>query len=203
MGSFWFSSFVLLALGGSASFAQSVPPGVSITYIEGTVDVDGQSSPRLDSVLPENSLVRTAKGRAQIRFGRGDTLFLGENSSMRVRHNANTVSDEPEILTGSAVVITGGLGPAVSCVQGVQLSDSGIFRFDVHRAVGETFCQLKVYGGAAAAQMPSFIWVLTTGKTIDLNRSCGDHTPRDEFKVEDIDALDRWSRQRRSAEPRP
>jgi hypothetical protein len=65
------------------------------------------------------------------------------------------------------VVITGGLGPSVSCVQRVQLSDSGIFRFDVHRVVGETFCQLKVYGGAAATLMPSFIWVLTTGKTID------------------------------------
>jgi hypothetical protein len=101
------------------------------------------------------------------------------------------------------VVVTGRLGPAVSCVQGVQLSDSGIFRFDVHRAVGETLCQLKVYGGAAAAQMPSFIWVPTTGKTIHLNRSCGDHTPRDEFKVEDIDALNRWSRQRRSADLGP
>src|ERR1700693_344421 len=181
MRRFWFSSIVLLAVGGSASFAQSVPLRVSITYIEGSVEVDGQSSPRLNSVLPENSLVRTAKGRAQIRFGRGDSLFLGENSSMRGRHNANAVSDEPEILTGSGVVITGGLGPTVSCVQGVQLSDSGIFRFDVTRALGESFCQLKVYGGAAAAQMPSFIWVLTTGKTINLNRSCGDHTPRDEF----------------------
>ena len=85
---------------------------------------------------------------------------------------------------------------------GVQLSDAGIFRFDVHRVVGENFCRLKVYKGAAAAQMPSFIWVLTTGKTIDLNRSCGDHTPRDEFKVGDIDGLDRWSQQRVLAEIR-
>jgi hypothetical protein len=203
MRTFWFPSFVLLAMGASASFAQWVPPRVAIAYIEGSVEVDGQSSPKPDTVLPENSLVRTAKGRAQIRFGRGDTLFLGENSSMRVRHNAKMLSDEPEILTGSAVILTGGLGPAVSCVQGAQLSDSGIFRFDVHRVVGETFCRLRVYGGAAAVQMPSFIWVLTTGKTIDLNPSCGDHTRRDEFKVEEIDGLDRWSRQRRSAEPRP
>ncbi len=203
MRGFCFSSVVILAVAGSASFARSAPARVAITYIEGSVDVDGQSSPKLESVLPEDSLVRTAKGRAQIRFGSGDTLFLGENSSIRVRHNAGTDSDEPEILSGSAVVSTGAIGPAVSCVQRVQLSDAGIFRFDVHRAMGETFCQLKVYGGAAAAQMPSFIWVLTTGKTIDLNRSCGDHTPRDEFKVEDIDALDRWSRQRASATPRP
>ena len=118
MGSFWFSSIVFLAV-GSTSFAQ--PPRVSITYIEGTVDIDGQSSPRVDSVLPESSLVRTAKGRAQIRFGRGDTLFLGENSSMRVRLN------EPEILTGSAVVITGGLGPAVSCAWISRFSESSVY----------------------------------------------------------------------------
>jgi hypothetical protein len=202
MRTFWFPSIALLTVGVSAAFAQWVPPRVAITYIEGSVGIDGQSSLKLDSVLPESSLVRTAKGRARIRFGRGDTLFLGEYSSMRVRRNADTVSDEPEILTGSAVVITGGLGPSVACVQGVQLSDAGIFRFDVHQAAGETFCQLKVYNGAAAAQMPSFIWVLTTGKSIDLNRSCGDHTPRNEFRVEDIDGLDRWSRQQRSAEPR-
>jgi hypothetical protein len=114
----------------------------------------------------------------------------------------STDAAELEILAGSAVVHTGGLGPEVSCAQGVQLSDAGIFRFDVHRVVGEDFCRLKVYKGAAAAQMPSFIWVLTTGKTIDLNRYCGDHTPRDEFKVGDIDGLDRWSQQRVFAEIR-
>jgi hypothetical protein len=202
MKAFWFPSLVLLTVGGPPSFTQSGLPGVAITDIQGRVDVDGQSTPKLESVLPENSLVRTAKGRAQIRFGSGDSLFLGENSSMRVRHNARADSDEPEILDGSAVVITGGIGPVVSCVQGVQLSDAGIFRFDVHRATGETFCRLKVYGGAAAVQMPSFMWMLTIGKTIDLNRSCGDHTPRNEFDVDEIDDLDRWSRQRRSAGPR-
>jgi len=86
-----------------------------------------------------------------------------------------------------------GLGHEVSCVQGVQLSDDGVYRFDVHQVLGETFCRLKVYKGAAAVQMPSFTWVLTAGKTIDLNRSCGDHTPRDEFNTAEIDGLDRWS----------
>jgi hypothetical protein len=127
MRTFWFPSIALLTVGVSAAVAQWAPPRIAITYIEGSVDIDGQSSPKLDRVLPENSLVRTAKGRARLRFGRGDTLFLGEYSSMRVRRNADTVSDEPEILTGSAVVITGGLGPSVACVQGVQLSDAAFF----------------------------------------------------------------------------
>ena len=119
-----------------------------------------------------------------------------------MNRDSRTDAAELEILAGSAVIHTGGLGPEISCAQGVQLSDAGIFRFDVHRVVGEDFCRLKVYKGAAAAPMPSFIWVLTTGKTIDLNRSCGDHTPRDEFKVEDIDGLHRWREQRVLAEIR-
>jgi hypothetical protein len=191
MRTFWSPAILLLTVGASASFAQ-----VAITSTEGNVEVDGRSPPQLDRALPVNSLVRTANGRAQIRFGSGDTLFLGENSSIRVTHNAATVSDEPEILTGSAVVITSGVGPAIPCVKSVQLSDAGIFRFDVHRVGGENFCRLKVYKGAATAQMLSFTWVLTTGKTIDLNRTCGDMTPRDEFDVESMDALDRWTRQR-------
>jgi len=88
-----------------------------------------------------------------------------------VNRNSSTATAELEILAGSAVVHTGGLGPEVSCVQAVQLSHAGIFRFDVHRVIGDNFCKLKVYKGTAAAQMPSFIRVLTTGKTIDLNHS--------------------------------
>jgi hypothetical protein len=84
----------------------------------------------------------------------------------------------------------------VVCEEEAQLSDSGIFRFDIHRAVNERFCRFKVYEGAAAAQMPSFVWALTNDKTADLNRRCGDHTQRYAFNIEDIDDLDRWSRQR-------
>src|SRR5436190_15890583 len=42
---------------------------------------------------------------------------------------------------------------------------------------------------------------LTRGKTIELNQSCGDHTLRNEFKVDAIDDLDCWSRQRSPVEP--
>ena len=200
MKSAGFVAITFFALGAVETYAQSTPLRVAITYVEGSTYIDGNPAPRPGSVVPENAVVRTGKGRAQILFGRGDTMFLGEDSSVRVNHNSDTDSVELEILSGSAVVITGGLGPAVACVQETQLSDAGIFRFDVHRAVGETFCHLKVFRGAAATKMPSFIWVLTTGKAIDLNRSCGDHTPRDEFNVAEIDGLDCWSRERGSME---
>ena len=103
-------------------------------------------------------------------------------------------------LAGSAVVTTGSVGPSLSCVKGVQLSDGGTFRFDVRHVLGENFCQLKVYKGAAAVQMPSFIWVLTPGRAISLNPFCGDHTPRSEFGVTETDALDHWSQTRSTSE---
>jgi hypothetical protein len=192
MSGFGLCAVVFLLAEVSPAVAQWTPSHVEITYIEGEVELDGRPSPPLKKLVPENSVIRTTQGRAEVHFGRGDTLFLGESSSIRVRRNLAMAGDEPEVLSGSAVVTTGGIGPSVTCVQGAQLSDAGTFRFDVHRVVDETFCRLKVYKGAAAVKMPSFIWVLTPGKTIDLNPSCGDHTPRNEFNMAEGDALDRW-----------
>jgi hypothetical protein len=178
--------------------AQWAPTGVAIAYVEGNVYVDNRRLPQVhaDDPVNENSVVRTEKGRAEVRFNRGDTLFPGENNSARVKHDPNTNSGGIEILTGSAVVITGEVGPTVTCEETVYLSDAGIFRLNVHRAAGENLCELKVYKGAAGAQMSSFVWMLTAGKLIDLNHRCGDHTPRWTFNVDDIDVLDRWSRGR-------
>lgn len=82
------------------------------------------------------------------------------------------------------------------CQNEVWLSDSGVFRFDVHRVGDESFCQLRVYKGAAATRMQTFDWVLTTGKMIDLNRICGDHIQRGHFNIEVLDELDHWNRSR-------
>jgi hypothetical protein len=172
-----------------ASFAQTP---LAISYVEGKVYVDAQ---RLEPSVPgvpmkEGSVVRAEKGRVQILFGRGDKLFLGENSSVRVATSAPL-----EILSGSAVVITGEIGPQVTCHGALHLSDAGVFRFDVHSVVSENFCKVRVFKGAASAPMPSFVWILTPGRMVDLG-NCGDHTPRDEFNIEEIDNLDRWSRER-------
>lgn len=190
-------AITFFALGASVSSAQWVPTGVAIAYAEGNVYVDEKPLPPIEAevAVREGSVVRTEKGRAEVHFSRGDTLFLGENSSARAKRNPDT-SSGVEILTGSAVVITGEVGPTVNCEETVYLSDAGVFRFDVHGAVGENFCKLRVYKGAAGAQMSSFVWMLTTGKMIDLNRRCGDHTPRNTFNIDDIDVLDRCSRQR-------
>jgi hypothetical protein len=190
-----FLAVTFLVLDAGASSAQWAR--AAIAYVEGSVYVDGQAWTRMEveRALKDASVVRTEKGRAEVVFGRGDMVFLGENSSVRVNSDFTPLGGI-EILTGSAVVIAGEVGPAVSCEETVHLSDAGIFRFDFHGSPDDKFCKVRVYKGAAAVQMPSFVWVLTPGKMIDLNRLCGDHTPRIEFKIEDLDGLDRWSRER-------
>jgi hypothetical protein len=188
-----FSLAATFLLTAAASTAQWTPPAVAITHVEGDVYAGSQQVLKADFVVKESAVVRTEKGRAEIRFDRGDRMFLGENSSVRVQGAI-------EILTGSVVVISGEVGPALTCRGTVHLSDAGIFRFDVHRVLDENFCKVRVYKGAAGAQMPSFVWILTPGKMVDLG-SCGDHTPRDEFKVEETDAFDLWSGQRAGARP--
>jgi hypothetical protein len=187
----------LLALNAVIALAQPSASRVSITNIEGSVYVDGQRLELPVSRLPikESSLVRTENGRAKILLAAGDIVFLDKNSSVRVSDNPNANASGLEILTGSAVVVTGELAPSVACEETVHLSDAGVFRFNVHHVVDQNFCQLKVYKGAAGAQMPSFVWVLQSGRLIDMNELCGDHTPRGEFNTDEIDALDRWSRQ--------
>lgn len=189
-----FVAALFLCSGTSVSFSQPPAKGAFIAYDDGQAHIDGLSHFQLGSVLPANSTVRTSKGRVGIRFG-GDTLLLDEHSSARFVRNPFINSDWPEILTGSAVIVSGELGPAILCEQRVQLSDSGFFRFDVHFVGNQRFCRLRVYEGAATAQMPSFAWVLTRGKTIDLNPACGDHTQRNRFNVDTVDNLVQLTRQ--------
>jgi hypothetical protein len=202
MKAVWFLAIPLLGLAAEVASAQSAPSRVAVTYHEGIVYINGQQVSENDTNLSlgYNSVVRTGKGRAGVLFGHGDTVFLAENSSARVNPESAWLA-QVEILTGSAVIITDGLGPAVTCVQHVNLSDAGTYRFDAHRNVDvdKDWCRLKVYKGAASVQEPSFVWVLTAGKVINLNRTCGDHTQRNEFNAADIDDFDRWSRQHADA----
>jgi len=200
-----------LALGATVVSAQHISPRTVIEHVEGKVYVDGQL---LDPPWASNfgnrggSVVRTEAGRAVVRL-EGGILFLGENSSVKV-------IDRPYapmqfgMLTGSAVVMTDetriGTAAVVACEEPVTLSSSGVYRFDAETIVSPTqgnysYCRFRVYKGAAAVQLPSFISVLTSGKTMNLNHTCGDHIPTGVFDIEEIDGLDRWSRQRVGSDP--
>lgn len=182
-----------MTLGTVTAFAQAGTTRERIVRIEGDAFLNemplGAAASQLS--LSENSVVRTLNGRIAILSVNGDSLFVDRNSSVRI--NASTLNSETyEILRGSVVVITGKLGPVVVCEGQVQLSDAGVFKFDVHPVLDENFCRVRVYKGAAAARMPSFLWVLTSGKTVDLNRQCGDHVQRNTFDVGQMDALLLW-----------
>lgn len=183
-----------LSLRPTAALAQAGAPRPRIALVEGTAFLDEQPlNESMPLTLKEHSVVHTQDGRVEIVLPRAGALFLGTDTSVRLIPRPLN-GGAFEILRGSAVVITGELGPSIVCEGEVQLSDSGIFRFNVRPVLDEKFCQVKVYKGAAAAPMPSFIWVLTSGKTLDLNRRCGDHIPRNSFDVEQVDAFDLWSR---------
>jgi hypothetical protein len=174
------------------------PPVIS--QLEGKVYVE--EKPLLQpSTLLDGSVVRTAEAsRVEIRL-RGGVLYVGENSSVRVMDNRPYNFNRLEVLSGSAVLMTDSDGSALAvCEDAVKLSDAGVFRFDL-RAIpeslyGENDCRFRVYKGAASVQLATFPVALTSGKTIHLNRRCGDMIPTQQFNTEDIDDLDRWSRER-------
>jgi hypothetical protein len=186
-----------------ALIASAQPPMTSpvIVHIEGKVYLDGQRV-EAPATLAERSVVRTEDGRTEIRL-RSGALFLGENSSIRVIDNRPYNFNRLEMLNGSAVVTTGAGSGLVACEDAVTLSDFGVFRLDLHPLPGSQYaendCRLRVYKGAAAVQLATVTAVLTSGKTMHLNRRCGDMIPTQEFDIEDIDGLDHWSRQRAGA----
>lgn len=174
------------------------PPAIS--QLEGKVYVE-EGTLLQPVTLLDGSVVRTAKAsRVEIRL-RGGVLYVGENSSVRVLDNRPYNFNRLEVLSGSAVLMTDSDGSALAvCEDAVTLSDAGVFRFDL-RAIpeslyGENDCRLRVYKGAASVQLATLPVVLTSGKTMHLNRRCGDMIPTQQFNIEDIDDLDRWSRER-------
>jgi hypothetical protein len=198
-------AFTFVALGAGLASAQHNRPRAVVEHVEGVVYVDEQRlEPQAASSFGDKggSVVRTEDGRAVIRI-EGGRLFLGENSSVRVIDQPYALV-QLGMLTGSAVVITKtGIGSAavVTCEEPVTLSASGVYRFDAKRIVmpGQedyAYCRFRVYQGTGAVQLPSFISVLTGGKTMNLNHVCGDHVQTNAFDIQEIDGLDRWSRER-------
>jgi hypothetical protein len=194
-------AIAILAAGTLMAFGQAGNSGSgAIAHLEGRVYVDDRPAAR-DVVPKANSVIRTEGGRAEIRFADGVTLFIGENTSVRLTDKL-PVSGHFEILDGAAVVTTRATGTAAGCDDTVELSESGVFRFDMRRdAPDEYKCKLRVFHGSASVQLASLVAQLMPGGMIHLNRRCGDMVPTHNFKVEETDALDRWSRQRQMTPP--
>ena len=176
------ASIVALTLAAFAHAALAAPLTIRT---EGKVYV-GEQPALADSTISENSVVRTEDGRAEIRLT-NSTLFLGENSSVRITR------DRPQILNGAAVITTGKDAGAMLCEDSVTLSSSGTFRVELHPLAtsqyGENECRFKVYEGSATVQLASLTASLVSGEKMDLNRRCGDMVPSEKFSVREPDAL--------------
>jgi hypothetical protein len=194
MRSVWLTVPILAA---GAAFAQP-SSGTAIAHTEGAVYLDGQRMPEGESPvpIPDHATIRTEAGHAEIQLSGGDTLFLGERSSVQVHTNRPFNFNRLEMLGGPAVIVTGKMGSMLDCEEPVRLSGGGIFRLDLRPLLGGNECAFKVYQGAAAVQMPSYIAVLTAGQSMGLDQRCGDMTSTGEFDVRKTDGLDQWSRQR-------
>jgi hypothetical protein len=127
----------------------------------------------------------------------GGVVAVQNNTRIRVHANRPYNFNRIQILEGTAVVVSGGHGPLVSCRNNAQLSSAGVFRFDVEpaRADGTSACRFRVFEGAAAVPLVSVIAALRAGESMALDPTCGDMVPTMTFAPEKLDDFDRWSRQ--------
>ncbi|MCU1330916.1 MAG: hypothetical protein JWN34_6286 [Bryobacterales bacterium] len=101
-------SAAVLAFGATAAFAQSVVSARSGTlhYFDGSVtlnDAAVEQHPGKFPVIPDNGVLRTALGRAEILLTPGVFLRLGENSAIRML-DTRLLSTRVEFLEGSAMI---------------------------------------------------------------------------------------------------
>ena len=80
------------------------------------------------------------------------------------------------------VAVTGEVGPSVVCEERVHLSDAGVFRFNVHHVVDQTSANSRSTKELRSANA-KFCLDTAERRVIDMNQLCGDHTPKDEFNV--------------------
>src|SRR5579863_8065426 len=187
----------LIALGGTAAFAQSVISAHSglIHYVEGRVLLDGKLVEVKVSTFPEvkeNMELRTEDGRAEVLLNPGVFLRLSENSAIRMVSNKLSNS-QVEFLAGSAMIEASSQlvqkENSVSILyKGTtsHLLKSGIYRFDSDPA------QLRVYSGEAEVANESNDLTVKSSHMVALNSVVA----VEKFDAKDGDALSRWSERR-------
>jgi hypothetical protein len=187
---------ILIAAASLTASAQSGADLATITRIEGIVYLDEIATTATGSPV-RDATIRTASGRAVIHLRGNGTLFIGENSAVRVFDNRPFNFNRLEMIDGSAVLATGAGAGMVACEDAVNLSDHALVRMDLHpipaSPYGEHSCRFKVYEGAASAQLTSIATVLRAGKMMALNRRAGDMIPWNDFNSSDRDDFDRWT----------
>ncbi len=165
-----------------------------IKHVEGAVYLNGHNASE-SSGIPDNSVLRTGEGRAEILLTTSVILWLGEESSCRII--VNRLGDiRVEILGGSAFVVAASvpkqLSVTIACEDVITPSDQSVSRFDANPAwaAGHNVCRLKVYRGSADVRLATLNTVVTCGRMMNLSRECADMIPINDFNIDDEDRLD-------------
>jgi hypothetical protein len=186
---------LLLASFSVALRAQTTIPAKAglVDYTQGIVSIDdypveATGTHFLD--VKENDVVRTEGGRAEVLLGACSAMWIGNNSSFRMRSNS-LMDTRIELLTGSAVVAVGAtskdsrLALVVNPVT-VSLGRKGSYRFDVEPT------HLKVTGGSAMVEWPGQSISVGSGQMALLNGAAEIR----KFDKRNADSLDDWSKAR-------
>ncbi len=185
-----------LALACVPSQAQVVLGAKSglVNYVEGAVYLGDHPLEMQTAQFPEvkeNTILRTAEGRAEVALTPGVMLRLGENSSFRMVTN-RLVDTRLELLTGSAVIEATEIVKDTHLtivVKGstVELAKGGLYRLDAEPG------RLKVFEGSADVQAAGESLTVKSGRMVSL---AGTVAIAEKFDTDETDSLDRWSRRR-------
>lgn len=200
----------LIVLGSAAAVSAQSRPGPTATIVraEGEVTLDGRAVEAGSTAIPlgESAEIHTAAGRTVVVLKRGGALVLGPHSSARVHLNRIYNFNRVELLTGSAVLLSGPSTGLLACGTEARLSSGGAFRFDVlerERVDGSQRCRIRVYQGAASAPGASMSYILRDRQEMVLNRRAGDMIPISPLPSEVFDELDTWAREQAGEQSRP
>ncbi len=182
---------LLVSLNSAGQSVISAHAGL-VYFTEGTVFLDDAELPRSFGRFPEvkeGSVLRSAKGRAEVILAPGVFLRLDENSELRMI-STNLQDARLELQRGSAIIESSAEQfpkPATLIYKDwqIRLPKPGRYRVDSEPP------QIKVYAGAAELSLP--------GKTVTVDESRRFSFSAGFVKEEDSskpDALDLWVKER-------
>jgi hypothetical protein len=172
----------------------SIRSGV-VHYFEGTVYLNDQAlEPRLGRfpAMPQDSVLRTEQGRAEVLLTPGVILRVDQNTSIRMV--SNSLSDSRiELLSGSAIVESGEPAPGTSVTVTyrdwqVRFPRKGVYRIDSNPSC------VWVREGEAEVTDARTGQPLTVGRGMDLPLMAA--LAAEQSSTDPSDALSAWSRGR-------
>jgi hypothetical protein len=155
------SAVILMAMTAVVCSAQSVTSAHSGTlhYFEGDVSIDGapvQSKAGRFSEIEEQSVLRTARGRAEVLLTPGVFLRVAENGAIKVLDN-RLLSTRIEILSGTVILESDDPQMSIKDSPVALIYKDYVIRLVKHGLVeiSSDPAQMKVYKGEAVVEITS------------------------------------------------